>query len=194
MYEINIRNPVEWSEGLELRCARVRRSEPGEKKKITISQSKHKHRTRTHTLHTPARSQALYMVYRWCVTTVVRRARWLGTATMRVEVPVCTMVHWQTKRSEHRLPRRRHKGRTPLARSRGRPQQVPHARIHTHTHALARAFTCRVHTHTRLHVAPLPPHTIDNASGLWGRGDTVSAAGDDDDDDNDDDFIAARVF
>lgn len=55
----NIGNPVERSKGSKLRCARVRRSKPGEKKKIVNydksieAQTPH---TRTHT--TPARSQA----------------------------------------------------------------------------------------------------------------------------------------
>lgn len=163
----NIRNPVERSKGSKRRCARVRRSKPGEKKKIVNYDKSIEAQTPHTRTHTPRRRdrKLLYMVYRWCVTTVVRRARWLGTATMRAEVPVCTMVHWQTKRSEHRLPRRRHAGRTPLARSRGRPQQVPHARTHahagtqTHTHqfGVTCAFTCRVHTHTLQNIIPPSP-------------------------------------
>lgn len=71
------------------------------------------------------------------------------------------MVHWQTKRSEHRLPRRRHAGRTPLARSRGRPQQVPHARTHAHadtqTHTHKHFCNVRIYlSSTHAHYPPLP--------------------------------------
>lgn len=120
------------------------------------------------------------MVYRWCVTTVVRRARWLGTATMRAEVPVCTMVHWQTKRSEHRLPRRRHAGRTPLARSRGRPQQVPHARTHAHadtqTHTHKHLCNVRIYlSSTHAHYPPLPHPR--RCTAIRGGGDFIASRG-----------------
>lgn len=130
-----------------------------EKKKDELSEAQiphntHMHtRTYTHNIHRGA--QVLYMVYRWCVTTVVRRARWLGTTTMRAKVPACTMVHWQTKRSEHRAPA----ATTPA--SRHWPVAVAacnrchtHTHIHTRTHTRTQAGTHghlygRKRTHTR---------------------------------------------
>lgn len=63
-------------------------------------------------------------------------------------VPVRTMVHWQTKRSERRVasppppppPPKTGPRATPLVRCRGRPQQVPCARAHAHSRGGRRVF------------------------------------------------------